>query len=49
MLELIQSSKPLTAFMSFGDSIRIEMLDSQGNSLFGAIDQTVKQYTKEAK
>ena len=49
MLELIQSGKPQTAFMSFGDSIRIEMLDSQGNSLFGAIDQTVKQYTKEAK
>ncbi len=49
MLELIQTGKPQTAFMSFGDTIRIEMCDSQGNSLFGAIDQTVKKYLREAE
>lgn len=49
MLELIQSGKPQTPFMSFGDTIRIEMFDSQGTSLFGAIDQTVAKYTVEAE
>jgi fumarylacetoacetate (FAA) hydrolase len=28
-------------FMSFGDIVRIEMLDKAGNSIFGAIDQQV--------
>jgi fumarylacetoacetate (FAA) hydrolase len=27
--------------MSFGDTVRIEMLDERGNSIFGAIDQKV--------
>jgi fumarylacetoacetate (FAA) hydrolase len=49
MLELIHSGKPQTSFMRFGDTIRIEMLDSQGVSLFGAIDQTIEQYTVEAE
>ena len=49
MLELIETGKPQTPFMQFGDSIRIEMLDSQGNSLFGAIDQGVKHYNPEAE
>ncbi|CAM2862186.1 fumarylacetoacetate hydrolase family protein [Legionella worsleiensis] len=44
MLEIIESGQPQTPFMHFGDSIRIEMLDSQGNSIFGAIDQHVKRY-----
>lgn len=43
MLEIIEQGKPQTAFMRFGDRIRIEMLDQQGNSLFGAIEQTVTQ------
>lgn len=47
MLEIIATGTPQTAFMSFGDRIRIEMLDAQGNSLFGAIDQRVKQYRGE--
>ena len=28
--------------MRFGDRIRIEMLDAQGRSVFGAIDQKVR-------
>lgn len=41
MLETIEGGKPSTPFMSFGDSVRIEMLDSDGGSIFGAIDQKV--------
>lgn len=44
-LETIADGQPSTAFMSFGDSIRIEMDDAQGTTIFGAIDQVIKQYT----
>jgi len=44
MLEIIAGGKPQTPFMSFGDSIRIEMLDSQGGSIFGAIEQVIEPY-----
>lgn len=42
MIETIRDGKPSTPFMRFGDRIRIEMRDTQGNSIFGAIDQQVK-------
>lgn len=45
MLELIEQGHAQTPFMHFGDTIRIEMLDKQGKSLFGAIEQMVKQWT----
>ncbi len=41
MLETIENGKPATPFMSFGDTVRIEMLNSDGNSIFGAIDQKI--------
>ena len=41
-LETIATGSPVTPFMAFGDTIRIEMLDD-GKSVFGAINQTVKQ------
>lgn len=44
MLEIIADGKPSTPFMSFGDSVRIEMFDIQGNSIFGAIDQQIVEY-----
>ena len=44
MLEIIADGKPRTPFMSFGDTIRIEMLDRQGQSIFGAIEQMVVPY-----
>ncbi len=44
MLEIIESGAPKTPFMSFGDRVRIEMFDAQGQSIFGAIDQEVKKY-----
>jgi len=30
--------------MSFGDTVRIEMFDNDGVSIFGAIDQKVVEY-----
>ena len=40
-IETIESGSPKTPFMKFGDTIRIEMKDGDGRSLFGAIDQKV--------
>jgi len=40
-LETIAHGKPSTPFLKFGDTVRIEMLDCQGRSIFGAIEQTV--------
>ncbi len=42
-IETIADGKPKTPFMAYGDRVRIEMLDSEGNSIFGAIDQVVRQ------
>jgi fumarylacetoacetate (FAA) hydrolase len=41
MLEQIEQGKATTPFLRFGDRVRIEMLDAQGQSIFGAIDQRV--------
>src|SRR5678815_3832198 len=40
-LEVIEQGKPVTPFLKFGDRVRIEMLDKEGRSIFGAIDQVV--------
>jgi fumarylacetoacetate (FAA) hydrolase len=40
-IETIESGTPSTPFMRFGDSIRIEMKGRDGQSVFGAIEQTV--------
>jgi fumarylacetoacetate (FAA) hydrolase len=40
-LEMIESGTAKTSFMKFGDTVRIEMFDDDGASIFGAIDQTV--------
>jgi len=41
MYETIEGGKPATPFMRFGDTVRIEMFDGEGRSIFGAIDQKV--------
>ena len=41
---MIADGKPTTPFMAFGDTIRIEMLDPDGKSIFGAIEQQVWQH-----
>ena len=40
-IETIQDGKPGTAFMQYGDTIRIEMKGPDGQSIFGAIDQKI--------
>ena len=44
MLEIIADGQPSTPFMKFGDTIRVEMFDLQGDSIFGAIEQIIVQY-----
>ena len=44
MLEILERGQPTTAYMHFGDRVRIEMFDRQGRSVFGAIDQVVEPY-----
>lgn len=44
MLEIIADGKPSTPFMKFGDTIRIEMFDTRGDSIFGAIEQQIVPY-----
>lgn len=46
MLETIADGAPRTAFLRFGDTVRIEMRDPAGHSLFGAIEQRVEQYRR---
>jgi fumarylacetoacetate (FAA) hydrolase len=41
MLETLAVGKASTPFLRFGDRVRIEMLDPQGRTVFGAIDQQV--------
>ena len=43
MIETIADGKPSTPFMAFGDTVRIEMKDKEGKSIFGAIEQTVEK------
>ena len=42
-VEALETGKPQTPFMSFGDLVRIEMLDAEGNNLFGAIEQRIER------
>ncbi len=39
--ETIEQGKPATPFMKHGDRVRIEMLDGQGQSIFGRIENEV--------
>lgn len=43
-LEIIANGEVKTPFMKFGDTIRIEMMDRQGKSIFGAINQQITPY-----
>lgn len=46
MIEKIETGEMITPFMSFGDTIRIEMHDKDGNDIFGAIEQKVVEYKR---
>ncbi len=40
-VETLEHGKPQTPFMAFGDTVRIEMFDAEGRSIFGAIEQRI--------
>ena len=46
-IETIEHGGPKTPFMRFGDTVRIEMKDKSGHSIFGAIEQVVKKQEQE--
>ena len=43
MVETIGSGEPSTPFLKWGDTVRIEVRDAKGKSIFGAIEQTVSR------
>jgi fumarylacetoacetate (FAA) hydrolase len=43
MLETLDGGKPVTPFLRFGDSVRIDMHFPDGSSVFGAISQRVQR------
>ena len=45
-IENIEEGGATTPFMKFGDTIRMEMFDASGRSIFGAIDQKIVRYEK---
>lgn len=47
MVETIETGSAKTPFMRFGDTVRIEMKDAAGHSIFGAIEQTVEKYERQ--
>ncbi|MBS0216724.1 MAG: fumarylacetoacetate hydrolase family protein [Proteobacteria bacterium] len=42
-VETLRDGKPSTPFMKFGDTVRIEMLDAEGKTIFGAIEQKIER------
>ena len=47
-IETVEHGKPKTPFMAFGETVRVEMFDAAGASIFGAIEQRVVRYTPPA-
>jgi fumarylacetoacetate (FAA) hydrolase len=45
-VETLRHGAPRTPFLRFGDTVRIEMLNAAGESLFGAIEQRVETYLR---
>ncbi|QBQ56053.1 fumarylacetoacetate hydrolase family protein [Nitrosococcus wardiae] len=43
VMEILEKGAAVTPFMSYGDRVRIEMQDSQGRSIFGAIEQEMRR------
>ena len=48
-LEKLDTNEVKTPFLKFGETVRIEMFDADGKSIFGAIDQKLVQYNYQAK
>lgn len=49
MLEKLATGAMTTPLLRFGDTVRVEMCDAHGQSIFGAIEQTVHQYRGAAR
>lgn len=45
MLERLETGEMKTPLLQFGDTVRVEMFDEQGKTIFGAIEQQVQKYT----
>lgn len=48
-LEKLGTGEVKTPFLKFGERMKIEMLDGNGNSIFGAIDQKLVKYDNAKK
>ena len=45
-VETLRRGVPQTPFLRFGDTVRIEMRDAHGRSVFGAIEQMVERHSR---
>lgn len=41
VIEMLDSGAPQTGFLRFGDTVRMEVFDAEGQSVFGSIDQRI--------
>jgi fumarylacetoacetate (FAA) hydrolase len=48
-IEKLEMGEVKTPFLKFGERVKIEMLDAENHSIFGAIDQKVVQYQYKKK
>jgi fumarylacetoacetate (FAA) hydrolase len=44
LVEQVETGAAKTAFLRFGDTVKIEMVNDGGESVFGAIEQKVEKY-----
>ncbi len=42
-IELVENGQPQTPFMRFGDTLKMQILDADGDSVFGTIEQSIVQ------
>ena len=41
-MEKLRDGEPMTPFLKFGDQVKIDMRDVDGNSIFGTIEQRIE-------
>lgn len=46
LVEQVEQGEAKTPFLAFGDTVRIEMFDRHGATIFGAIEQRVERYPR---
>lgn len=46
LVEQVEQGEAKTPFLRFGDTVKIEMFDHHGDTIFGAIEQRVEKYAK---